>query len=136
MLNQAKVRPSVHRLAVLEYVANKQTHPTADEVFSAITSDFPSVSKTTVYNSLHTLVESGVLRELEIESGATRYDLALQLPHSHFRCTRCGHIYDMALPEGLDRMVSPGFRVDTTDLFFAGLCTECIALSEDNQSAS
>ena len=86
-LRHYNVRPSVHRIAVLEYVANNGTHPTADEVFNAIAVVFPSVSRTTVYNSLHTLVEAGVLRELDIESASTRYDLALQTPHSHFRCT-------------------------------------------------
>ncbi len=129
MLHRANVRPSVHRLAVLEYVANHRTHPTADEVFNRIALDFPNVSRTTVYNSLHTLVDAGVLRELEIESSSTHYDLAQLLPHSHFRCTACGRIYDMALPAGLDEMVSPGFRVELTDLFFTGLCPDCI-LSE------
>lgn len=127
ILRDAKVRPSVHRMAVLEYVSNRRTHPTAEEVFGALSVDFPTVSRTTVYNSLHTLVDAGVLRELDIEGTSTRYDLALQVPHSHFRCTGCGTIYDMALPEGIDRMVTPGFKVDATDLFFAGVCPECLA---------
>ncbi|MCM1066609.1 MAG: transcriptional repressor [Muribaculaceae bacterium] len=125
ILRQYGVRPSVHRLAVLDYVSNRRTHPTADEVYAAVAVDFPSVSKTTVYNSLHTLVEAGVLRELDIESPSMRYDLALQQPHSHFRCSRCGKIFDMALPAQLDSIVQPGFVVETTDLFFVGLCPEC-----------
>ncbi|WP_289686883.1 Fur family transcriptional regulator [Muribaculum intestinale] len=126
-LRHYNVRPSVHRIAVLEYVANNGTHPTADEVFNAIAVVFPSVSRTTVYNSLHTLVEAGVLRELDIESASTRYDLALQTPHSHFRCTCCGKIYDMELPSGLEHVVRPGFTVEATDLYFAGICPECSA---------
>ena len=83
-LRHYNVRPSVHRIAVLEYVANNGTHPTADEVFNAIAVVFPSVSRTTVYNSLHTLVEAGVLRELDIEStvdspGATDTPQPLQM---------------------------------------------------------
>ncbi len=132
VLHQHRVRPSIHRLAVLDYVANRRTHPTADEVFSTIAVDFPTVSRTTVYNSLHTLVEAGVLRELDIESTSTRYDLALQLPHSHFRCSCCGKIFDMQLPAGLENIVMPGFKVDATNLFFAGLCPECASKSTDN----
>lgn len=126
ILKASGVRPSVHRIAVLEYVANRGTHPTADEVFNAISVDFPSVSKTTVYNSLHTLVDAGVLRELDIENLTTRYDLALQIPHSHFRCKSCGRIFDMELPPDLEGKVRPGFIVETTDLYFAGLCPECV----------
>lgn len=125
MLQDSGVRPSVHRMAVLSYVANRKTHPKAEEIFSAIVTEFPTVSKTTVYNSLHTLVEAGLLRELDIESASTRYDLARQVPHSHFRCKRCGKIFDMSLPEKLDSVVAPGFKVDTADLYFNGLCPEC-----------
>ncbi len=125
MLQDARVRPSIHRMTVLSYVANRRTHPTAEEIFNAITAEFPTVSKTTVYNSLHTLVEAGLLRELEIESASTRYDLARQTPHSHFRCKCCGKIFDMSLPEQLDSVVAPGFKVDTADLYFNGLCPEC-----------
>lgn len=133
ILRQYNVRPSVHRLSVLEFVANGHTHPTADEVFSAIAVNFPTVSKTTVYNTLHTLVEAGILRELDIESTSTRYDLALQLPHSHFRCTCCGKIFDMGLPDNLETMVQPGFIVEATDLYFAGRCPECVSTSKKLQ---
>lgn len=130
ILRHYNVRPSVHRLAVLDYVVNHGTHPSADEIFIAIAVDFPSVSRTTVYNSLHALVNAGVLRELDIESSTARYDLALQLPHSHFRCTCCGKIYDMDLPAGLEDMVKPGFIVEATDLYFSGLCPDCASVSD------
>lgn len=131
MLNKAKVRPSVHRLAVLEYVANRHTHPTADEVYTALSVDFPNVSRTTIYNSLHALVEARLLKELDIESGSTHYDLAPQSPHSHFRCTKCGDIFDMGLPTGLDNIVNSGFVVETTELYFSGMCPKCAAASAE-----
>ena len=134
MLNQAGVRPSVHRLAVLEYVANRQTHPTADEVYRTLAVDFPKVSRTTIYNSLHTLVEAHLLKELDIENGTTHYDLAPQSPHSHFRCARCGNIFDMGLPAGLGSIVNPGFLVETTELYFSGVCPQCAMASFEKQS--
>lgn len=134
MLHQAKVRPSVHRLAVLEYVANRQTHPTADEVFTALAADFPTVSRTTIYNSLHTLVEAHLLKELDIESGSAHYDLAQQMPHSHFRCKCCGSIFDMSLPAGLADSVQTGFIVEATELYFSGICPRCAASSTSKQN--
>ena len=134
MLTRANVGPSVHRLAVLEYVANRQTHPTAEEVYSALSDDFPNVSRTTIYNSLHVLVEAHLLKELDIDSGSTRYDLFEQAPHSHFRCTKCGAIFDMGLPSGLESIVNAGFRVESTELYFSGICPKCAEASAQNQN--
>lgn len=126
MLHEAHLRPSVNRLAVLGYVANMKTHPTADEIFNHVVASHPSLSKTTVYNSLHALVSAGLLRELEVESGFTRYDLAPQAPHSHFVCRRCGRIFDMRIPDSLESCVSAGFSVDSVNLSFSGLCPDCV----------
>lgn len=125
MLHDAKVRPSVHRMAVLKYVANGKTHPMADEIFNAIAEETPTVSRTTIYNALHTLVEAGLLRELEIESLSVRYDLARQLPHSHFKCKHCSRIFDMALPDGLEKIIAPGFSMESADVYFSGVCPDC-----------
>lgn len=125
MLHEARLRPSVNRLAVLEYVANRKTHPTADEIFCNLAESRPSLSRTTVYNCLHALVDAGLLRELDVESGYTRFDLAPQPPHSHFVCKKCGHVYDMGIPDRLERFVTAGFCVDSVNLYFSGLCPDC-----------
>lgn len=119
------MRPSVQRIAVLSHIANERTHPTADELYSVLASKHPSLSRTTVYNSLHALVEAGLVRELEIESGNRHYDLAPQPEHSHFICRICGTIYDMTLPDGLEKMATPGFCIDCVDLYFKGICPNC-----------
>jgi Fe2+ or Zn2+ uptake regulation protein len=134
MLHDSKIRPSVHRLAVLDYVANSGTHPTADDIYAEISKDYPAVSRTTVYNSLHTLVDGGILKELEIDNGSAHYDFARQSPHSHFKCRNCGRIFDMALPAGIAEVVSPGFRVDAAELCFAGVCPECIDRNKNSNN--
>ncbi len=126
MLHGAGLRPSVHRIAVLGYIANNRTHPTAEEIYGKMTEDFPNVSKTTVYNSLHALTEAGLLRELEIEKSSARYDMARQKPHAHFTCKVCGRIYDMPLPDTLDSLVKEGFMAETAELSFKGICPDCM----------
>lgn len=125
MMHQADVRPSIHRLAVLGYVANKRTHPTAEEIFNGLVADYPSMSKTTVYNSLHALTDAGLLRELDLENCKARYDLAPQQPHSHFICTGCGRIFDMKMPGNLTIELEPGFCLSAVNLSYRGLCPEC-----------
>ena len=110
----------------LGYIANNRTHPTAEEIYGQMTEDFPNVSKTTVYNSLHALTEAGLLRELEIEKSSARYDMAQQKPHAHFTCKACGRIYDMPLPDKLDSLVKEGFVAETAELSFKGICPDCM----------
>ncbi len=126
MMHNAGVRPSVQRVAILSHIANLRKHPTADEIFNDLKAAYPTMSRTTVYNSVHVLMDAGLVKELEIESGNMHYDLAPQPRHSHFMCRRCRRIFDMAMPAVMPDAVSGGFSVDTVDLYFKGLCPECI----------
>ena len=101
MMHTHGVRLSAQRIAVFSYVANGKLHPSAEEIFTALSPIFPSLSRTTVYNSLHLLKDKGLIRELEIQSGFIRYDLRLQEAHSHFICT------------------------GSVDVFIKGLCPDC-----------
>ena len=76
MLQAKGIRPSAQRIGVLGIVANSHRHPSAEDIYSNLSKLFLSLSRTTVYNSLKTLTEKGLLRELEIESGCSRYDMA------------------------------------------------------------
>lgn len=125
MMHKAGVRPSAQRMAILRDVVEGRKHPTADEIFRDMQAEYPTMSLTTVYNSLRVLTEAGLLRELELESGTRRYDFAPQPRHGHLRCRRCGRIFDMQLPAGLQLPVPPGFSIDGVDIYFRGFCPEC-----------
>ncbi len=133
MMHRAGVRPSAQRLAILRNVVEGGAHPTADEIFRDLQADYPTMSRTTVYNSLHVLAESGLLKELELESGNRRYDFAEQPRHGHLRCRCCGRIFDMELPEDISLPSPEGFHIDGIDVFFRGLCPECIGRKTDDK---
>lgn len=125
LMHKAGVRPSVQRIAILSFITNMKSHPTADNIYADLAEKYPSLSRTTVYNSLRVLTDAGLVRELEIESGNRHYDFAHQAPHSHFICRQCGRIYDMDIPTGLEHSSSPGFRIDSIDVYFKGACPSC-----------
>lgn len=126
MMRGAELRPSAQRLAVLSYIANERTHPTAEEIYQALTPEFPSLSLTTVYNSLHALEEAKLIRELQLDADSSHYDLAPQPRHSHFVCRRCGKIFDMPYPSGMAlEPPSQGFEIEDIDVYLHGLCPEC-----------
>ncbi len=83
------------RRAILRYLDGNQTHPTAADVFAAVTHDFPMASRATVYNTLSLLVELGAVRALPcVPGGDTRFDPNAG-HHHHVVCPRCGAIADL-----------------------------------------
>ena len=131
MIHLSGQRVSAQRIAVLDFIANGKTHPTADEIYSALLATYPSISRTTVYNSLHILVSSGLVKMLEIENGVMRYDMGKQRQHGHFLCRKCGSVFDIPLPDGLPDPSDSGFMIDSMEWNCKGLCPACRAKSEN-----
>ncbi len=126
-LTQHGIKPSVQRIAVMEYLLAHHAHPTADEIYNALTSKIPTLSKATVYNTLKLLVEHGAAAQLTIDERNAFYDSEVY-PHAHFLCRRCGHVFDVplkgtSLNDAAD--IGTGFRIDTASLYFRGICPEC-----------
>jgi len=86
------------RLAILEYLEGNTSHPSAEDIFLAVSKKYQSMSFATVYNTLHALTKAGTLRELTIDPERKRYDPDTS-GHHHLICVTCGRIADV--PEGL-----------------------------------
>ena len=93
-LQNHNIKPSVQRIAIMSYLMEHRTHPSVDEIYTALAPSIPTLSKTTVYNTLKLLSEQGAAQTLTIDERNTCYD-AETSPHAHFLCKQCGKIYDM-----------------------------------------
>lgn len=127
LLKSKGIRLSHHRLKVLEYLANNFSHPTVEQIYIALHEESPTLSKTTVYNTLNLLVEVGLVRVINIEDNETRYDITTK-NHGHFKCESCGKIYDF----GIDLDSSPieelkSFKINYKDVYFKGICPSCLS---------
>ena len=123
------VKPSVQRLAVMEYLMMHHTHPTADEIYSALIQKIPTLSKTTVYNTLKLFVEHGAVRMLTIDEKNAMFD-ADTSSHAHFLCTCCNKVYDLSLNASkLHRcvVIPENFNVEEVSVYVRGICKACQA---------
>jgi len=118
------IRPSVQRIAIMRYLRKNRTHPTADEVFEALRKQIPTLSKTTVYNTLRLFVENGAVLYVGIDEKNARFDGYVE-PHAHFRCKKCGRIID--LPMNIENFLPNNFsgRIEDTYFYLKGLCEDC-----------
>ena len=119
------IAPSIQRIKILEYLKNFKTHPTADMIYKALIKEIPTLSKTTVYNTLKQFTEKGILSELSIFENEMRYEYD-KMPHAHFKCTNCGKIYDISgnISEITDDLID-GHLINEKQIYFKGICREC-----------
>ncbi|ROT15262.1 Fur family transcriptional regulator [Paramuribaculum intestinale] len=123
-LREADIRPSMQRLAILEYINSCYCHPTADEVYSELVKEHPTLSRTTVFSSLKLLSEKGLVNNIDISSDSTRYDAADRQPHGHFMCKECRRIFDITLDMSSLRLPDE-YVCNNVNVFFKGICPEC-----------
>lgn len=120
------IRPSMQRIAVMKYLLDHRTHPTVDDIYMALSKEMPTLSKTTVYNTLELLVEHKAVLELTIDGAMAHYD-GYPEAHSHFLCRGCKKIFDTMFSQDAIKSIMPGngFEVEETQLYYKGLCPEC-----------
>lgn len=119
------IRPSLQRLCILNYIQSVKTHPTVDTIFSALQPEYPTLSRTTVYNTLELFKEHNLVITLDMGEGYLRYDADVS-PHCHFLCEKCGNVFDIFKePPNVDSIVPKGFSLKTTALYMFGICDKC-----------
>ena len=125
MMLEKNLRPSYHRIKVLEYLINNQTHPTVEQIYRTLHKEIPTLSKATIYNALNVFAEVRLIRIINIEDNEVRYDIITE-NHGHFKCEQCGVIHNFAVDvDSLDIQGLKGFKVEDKNVYFKGMCPEC-----------
>ena len=134
-LRRAGLKLTPQRIAIVRSFATDASHPTAQDLFERMRSDFPSMSFATVYNTLDALARAGLAGIVRLpgkRGDAARFDPNTG-PHHHAVCDGCGAVVD--LPAGsLEptpaavrklRRAAPGFSVRAVERIYRGLCARC-----------
>ena len=122
------LRLTSQRRLILESLASRRDHPTADLIWEQVRREAPELSRTTVYRVLETLVNIGIARRTCHPDAVTRYELNAG-QHHHLVCLRCGKMVDVEEPS-LNQLRLPegrltGFQIADYSVQFRGTCLEC-----------
>jgi len=131
-LARTGLRFTAQRRHVYGVLLEQRDHPSAEEVFIRAKKHMPDISMATVYNTLDTLVQCGLVRQVKQERGATRY-CSNMAQHHHFYCDECGGTFDIDTDPatGEPEMHMPrGFEIRNFEITFRGLCPDCTAESK------
>ena len=127
-LSAAGARMTPQRVEVYIEVAQAVDHPSVAEIHERVRKRLPQISLDTVYRTLRTLTELGLVRQLTSSGERNRFDSTAQ-PHHHFVCVKCGRTIDFE-SESLDRVKIPeeGNRIGDVwgmHMEVRGLCSDC-----------
>ena len=121
-------RNTAQKAMVLNTVRRLGNHACADEIYSAVSQENPSIGRGTVYRNLGILAEEGKIRKIAIPDGADRFDHNC-FEHYHVKCIKCGSVFDVdmeALPDLREKIRdSHGIDFLDYDIIFRGICPDC-----------
>lgn len=120
------IKPSYQRVKIYEYLMGTVEHPTVENIYNALNGEIPTLSKTTVYNTLKTFIEKEIAMVITIDENETRYDADTDL-HGHFKCQVCHTVYDfdVVIPELDAEDQLEGFEILEKQMFYYGVCKNC-----------
>ena len=119
---------TVQRRAILENLASRKDHPTADQIYGAIKDQLRGVSRTTVYRVLEAFVQLGIAQKICYPDAKARFDADIRR-HHHAICLECEKVMDVSDARLNDIPVPQnglaGFDVLDYSISFLGVCQEC-----------
>ena len=121
-------RNTVQRDMVLAAVQQLHHHPTAEEIYHAVSSRYANIGKGTVYRNLNLLAEVGEIQKISVPDAADRFDFNTA-SHYHLKFSSCDRVYDvdMAYQQDIVSKIrnTNGFLIQRHDIVFQGICPEC-----------
>jgi len=121
------LRITPQRFSVYANLLGRYDHPTVDQIWGDLNQEFSMSSKATVYSTLTALKEVGLVREVLLEDGISRFDANVQ-EHHHFFCLQCKAIEDLAwevFRPPLVNLLRSGLKVTAYESTIYGLCDRC-----------
>lgn len=90
-----------------------------------------SIDRVTVYRTLKTFLEKGLIHKVLDDTGGAKYALCQECSvhqhnheHVHFKCSKCHetHCLDVGIPAV---KLPHGFKAEERNLLIQGLCQQC-----------
>ncbi|MCX7988835.1 MAG: transcriptional repressor [Thermodesulfovibrio sp.] len=121
-----KIKWTPQRLAILKYLDGNKEHPSAEDIYAALSKDFPTMSVATVYNVMEFLKRTGRVKEIYVDPEKRRFDPDVTV-HHHAICIKCKRIFDIfsdiKIPELGEHI--PDFQILDAQLKIYVLCPHC-----------
>ena len=116
------------RRAIVAEITRSSGHINPAEITRRVQASMPGVNASTIYRTLTTLEEAGILSHAHLEAGA-EYHRTEEAGHVHLVCSNCGRDEELTHKEAGQISSSirkaHGFEADLSHFAISGLCENC-----------
>lgn len=128
IFREKKLKLTPQRIAVYKYLKSTKEHPSAEMIYKALQPEYPTMSLATVYKALKTLVEVGLVQEINVGEGNFRYD-GNAASHPHIQCINCSRVDDLENLDltnlNKDAESYSKYTILSNKVYFYGICEDC-----------
>jgi len=122
------LRITHQRTEIYKTLLKHTNHPTTEDVFNQVRMRLKTISLDTVYRTLATFEEYGLIKRVHHIDNATRFDINVS-NHHHLVCTKCNKIEDFYWPDfdqlKLPETISHWDQIEVKHVVISGLCSTC-----------
>jgi Fe2+ or Zn2+ uptake regulation protein len=128
-LNEAELRATPARLALMHLLESSDKPVDVQSMIEYLGKKDIQTDPATVFRIVNMFTEKGLTRQIQLQEGKFRYELAAKEDHHHLVCTSCGDIQDISdcnidvLENHIEK--KKHFKVTSHSLEFFGLCSNC-----------
>ena len=97
-LKEKGLKATHQRIVIYSELLVNPSHPRAEELYESLKPSNPSLSLATLYKTLESFEEVGLVNKVLTREGVARYD-AITAPHAHIISTNTKEIMDIEDPE-------------------------------------
>ena len=128
LFKEKSLKVTPQRYAIYKYLNSTQSHPSAESIYEELKVNYPTMSLATVYKTLRTLIEIGLVQEINVGEDNFRYDANVDT-HPHLICKSCSRVDDIENQNfahiNMEVQKLTTYKIEDCKLYFYGICPEC-----------
>ncbi|TDS13584.1 Fur family ferric uptake transcriptional regulator [Maribacter caenipelagi] len=128
-LDKKSVRPTAMRILIYKFMAGKQNAVALTDIENA----FEKAERTTLYRTLKTFEEKGIVHQIDDGTNVSKYALCQpgcnceidQDLHLHFHCSHCDKTVCLTEHKIPHINLPAGYIAEDANLVIKGICDSC-----------
>ena len=128
-LEQLNIRPTAMRILIYKFIEKQNTALS----LTVIENNFDKSDRTTLYRTLKTFEEKGLVHQINDGTGVPKYALCQHEHyakkhsdlHLHFHCTKCSKTVCLTEHQIPQITLPKGFLLEDVNMLVKGCCDKC-----------